>query len=47
MAVILYTQMSAGVWAILGAGLCMWLGVSTTAMGIASVIVELKGGLDE
>ena len=48
MAVILYTQMAKwGTWAVLGAGLCVWLGVTTTVMGISCVIVELKGGMDE
>ena len=46
LAVILYTQMSAGVWAILGAGLCMWLGATTAVMGIACAIVDLTRGMD-
>ena len=46
MAVILYTQMGAGVWAILGAGLCMWLGATTAVMGIACAIVDLTRGMD-
>ena len=45
-AVILYTQMAVGVWAILGAGLCMWLGAATAVMGIARVIVDVTRGMD-
>ena len=46
LAVILYTQMSAGVWVALGAGLCMWLGAASAVMGIACTIVDLTRGMD-
>jgi len=44
--VILYTQMTPwGLWAILGAGLFMWLGAASSIMCVACALVELAGRL--
>jgi len=46
--VILYTQMAPwGLWAILGAGLFMWLGAASSVMCLACVLVELAKGLEK
>jgi hypothetical protein len=46
--VILYTQMATwGLWAILGAGLFMWLGAASSIMCLACALVELARGLEK